>query len=87
MIYQTKEFNPTTSIARSKAMGHKVTMASIAADIRHNHTNYDDYSYLLDTDEAEALILEVYKVVTTINAATKPAMVSWAQSKMKGLAQ
>ena len=86
MIYQTKEFNPTTSIARAKAMGYKITMQAIAADIRHNHTNYDDYTYLLDTDQAEEFILEVYKTVTTINPATKQAMVAWAQKKIKSLA-
>lgn len=86
MLVQTKEFNPITSISRSKQLGHKVTMASIAGDIRHNHTNYDDNTWMLQTDDAEAFILETYRLVVNINPAVAPAMKQWAQSKMKGLA-
>lgn len=86
MLVQTKEFNPVAAISRAKQMGHKITMASIAADIRHNHTNYDQYTYILDTDEAEAFILEVYRLVVSINPAVRSAMVQWVQSKVKGLA-
>ena len=86
MIYKTKEFNPVVAISKAKQQGYTITMAAMAADIRHNHTNYDDYTYLLDTDEAEAFILEVYTVVVGINKATKPAMVEWAKKKLKGLA-
>ena len=86
MIYKTKEFNPVVAISKAKQQGYTITMAAIAADIRHNHTNYDDYTWMLSTDQAEELILEVYTVVTTINKATKPAMVAWAQKKIKSLA-
>ena len=86
MIYATKAFNPTTSIARITKAGMTVSLAAVAADIRHNHTNYDSMTNLLATDDAEALILATYKAVVSINSATAPAMKVWAQKKIKTLA-
>ena len=85
MIYQTVPFNPTTAISKAKQQGYRVNTATIAADIRHNHTNYDAFTYLLDTDQAEEFIMKVYTTVVTINPVVKPAMVAWVQKKMKGL--
>lgn len=85
MIYQTKAFDPTTSINRIKKAGYTLTPAAVAADIRHNYTNYDDLSVLLSTDQAEELIIATVNAVTAINKALKPAMITWAKDKMKGL--
>ena len=86
MIHQTKSFNPATSMARIAKAGMTVSLAAVAADIRHNHTNYDSKTNLLSTDDAEALIISTYKAVVSINSATAPAMKVWAQKKLKTLA-
>ena len=86
MLKQTREFNPTSTISRIKGKGMTVNMNAIAADIRHNHTNYDEIAKFLSTDKAEYVIIETYKIVVSINNATAHAMKVWAQDKMKGLA-
>ena len=86
MIYSTKEFNVKTSVARIAAAGHTFSLAAVAADIRHNYTNYDAKSNLLGTDQAEELIIATYKAVVSINSATAPAMKAWAKSKLNTLA-
>ena len=86
MITITKAYSVEKSVAAIKAAGYTLTLAAVAADIRHNYTNYDAKAVLLGTDEAEALIIATFKAVVSVNKATAPAMKVWAQSKLKTLA-
>ena len=86
MIYSTKAYDVAKSVRAIAAAGHTFSLAAVAADIRHNYTNYDAKSNLLGTDEAEALIIATFKAVVSINKATAPAMKAWAQSKLRTLA-
>ena len=85
MLKQTKEFNLKSTVSRLKQDGFTVTLSAIAADVRHLHTNYDTYSYLLGTDDAEKLIKETYLLVVSINESLKPAMLAWGNKKLKSL--
>ena len=86
MIRQTKEVKIENIFNKiSKEFG-KVSMNAVAAEIRHNHTNYDEFSMFLSTDKAEEIILETYRTVVNINSATKDAMIQWAKKKIESLA-
>lgn len=80
-IKQTKPWDVKSSFTRIKRMGYAFNTQTLADDIRHNCTNYDQLSKYLQTDDYKSIINATYRVVTNICADTAKPMRQWVINK------